>query len=138
MNRRKLLAASLPVLALTTPAAFAGDPPKKDLIRVETEGLLGTMTRQEGKGPVHATILAGGGELFLDTSSNKEAYQELRKLADKHLDKPGSSTFLPPRLRVKGSLEYRKPNMFGESPSQGMWVLAVDSLKVLENPLNNR
>lgn len=136
MNRRNLLTASLPALAIAGYSSAADDKAKPDSIRVEVDGHLGSLVRQEGApSQVSASILAGGGELFLDTTKNKEAHQVLVLLAEKHL-KGGSTGILLPRMKVKGRLEFRNSHTADEEKRTltrtQIWVLVPESIQVLE------
>jgi RNA polymerase sigma factor (sigma-70 family) len=110
----------------------AGKPMKGDQVKVEVEGQLASLARQaNGRGPVSATVRAGGGELVLDYSQSKQARAELGKLADRYI-KPGGAATILPRVTVTGRLEFRPTKVVGEKGAlvdgPRAWVLVVESL----------
>ena len=120
-------------------SAQAGDPPKKDGVKVEVVGELGTILRAEKSEWVTASVQAGGGEFVIDGSESKEVRKQLVRLADKYI-KPGSSIIILPQLKVTGRLEYRATKIVGEkgqvTEGAKTWVLVADS--VMETGLSGK
>lgn len=116
---------------------LAADLPKGDTVKVEVEGLLGTIIRQENTDWVTATVLAGQGEFVIDASGSKAAQNDLVRLANKYI-KHGSTVIILPRLKVTGRLEFRVTKVVGEkgemSDGSKVWVLVADSVAESEVP----
>jgi hypothetical protein len=135
MDRRSFVAASAALLAGGVPRSLATEPARGDSVKVVVEGLLGTIVRQEKTDLVTATVTAGGGEFAIDASGSKAARDEVIRLADKYI-KMGSTSIIPPRLKVAGRLEYRATRVVGEkgevSDGPKAWVLMADSVAEVE------
>ena len=112
-------------------SAQASDSTEKDSVKVEVEGQLGLIVRQENSDFVTATILAGGGEFVVDGNKSDAAKKDLLRLADKYI-KLGSSVVLLPKLKGAGRLEFRPTKMVGENGEETegakAWVLIADSV----------
>ena len=134
-----LVSAAGAALVFGLNSAQAGDPPKKDGVKVEVVGELGTILRAEKSEWVTASVQAGGGEFVIDGSESKEVRKQLVRLADKYI-KPGSSIIILPQLKVTGRLEYRATKIVGEkgqvTEGAKTWVLVADS--VMETGLSGK
>ncbi len=135
MNRRSFVAASAAVLAGGVSHGRAAGPAKGDSVKVEVEGSLGTIVRQENTDSVTATIVAAGGEFVIDASASKTARGDLARLADKYI-KGGSAIAVPPQLKATGWLEYRATKVIGAkgeaTDGPKTWVLVADAVAVAE------
>lgn len=118
-------------------SARGAGPAKKESVKVEVEGELGTILRAEKSDRVTATVRAGGGEFVIDASESKESRQELDRLAEKYI-KPGSSVIVLPQLKVTGRLEFRATKIVGDkgeiTEGAKIWVLVADSVEVTASP----
>ena len=137
MNRSCLALATLAFATVTIFSARAEEPLKTDRVTVKVEGSLGSLIRlTDGRGLASASVLAGGGELFLDCDQSKSARDKLKQLADR-LVKPRSSVVILPRVSIQGHLEFRKlkvADQDGELEDEpASWILVVDSLKVVSD-----
>jgi hypothetical protein len=138
MDRRSFVAASAAVLAGGASRGWAADPAKGDSVKVVVEGRLGTIVRQEQTESVTATVVAAGGEFFIDTSASKTARVDLARLADTYI-KGGSTLVTTPQLKVTGRLEFRPTKVVGEqgevTDGPKAWVLVAESVAVTESRL---
>jgi len=138
MNRRIFVAASAAVLAGGMSSSRAADLTKGDSVKVVVEGSLGTILRQEKTDLVSATVVAAGGEFFIDASGSKTVREDLVRLADQYI-KSGSTTVVTPRLTVTGRLECRATKVIGEkgeaTDGPKTWILVADSITVAESLL---
>ena len=118
--------------------AWSADPPSGGLIKVEVEGSLGTIVRQEKTNSVTATVVAAGGEFVIDASASNSAREDLVRLAEKYI-KGGSSALPTPQLKVTGRLEFLATKVVGEKGEVTVgpkaWVLVADSVAVSESRL---
>ncbi|MCE9526603.1 MAG: twin-arginine translocation signal domain-containing protein [Planctomycetales bacterium] len=132
-----LASAASAALVFGHKAGYAKDPPKKESVKVEVVGELGTILRAPKSEWVTASIQAGGGEFLIDGSESKEVRKELIRLAEKYI-KPGSSIVVLPQLKVTGRLEYRGTKLaegHGEKHNRAKaWVLVADSVTEIELP----
>jgi hypothetical protein len=131
MDRRSFIVASASVLACGATPGWAADPPQGDVVKVEVEGPLGSLLRNEKSKEITASVLAGGGEFIIDGSRSKAAREELARLGDRYIKK-GSAVVLLPRVRVTGRLEFRATRVVGEkgelADGPKVWFLVADSL----------
>lgn len=120
-------------LVLGLNSAQAQGPARKESVKVEIVGELGTILRAEKSDQVTASVRAGGGEFVIDGSESKEVRKELVRLADKYI-KPGSSIIVLPQLKVTGRLEFRGTKIVGDkgevTEGAKTWVLVADSVAV--------
>jgi hypothetical protein len=130
-NALGLASAAGAALFLGLNSAQAQGPAKKDSVKVEVVGELGTILRAENSDRVTASVRAGGGEFVIDGSESKEVRKELVRLADKYI-KPGSSIIVLPQLKVTGRLEFRTTKVVGDkgevTDGAKIWVLVADSV----------
>lgn len=131
MDRRSFIVASASVLTYGARPSLAAEPQKSDSVKIEVEGPLDTIIRDEKSKQVSATVSAGGGEFFIDASRSKAAKEELTRLGDKYI-KAGSDSIRLPRVTVTGKLEFRDTKVVGENgkltDGPKVWVLVAESV----------
>ncbi len=85
LSRREvygMVSAAIATIVIGLNCAQASDSTGKDSVKVEVEGQLGLIVRQENSDFVTATIRAGGGEFVVDGSKSDAAKKVLLRLAD--------------------------------------------------------
>jgi hypothetical protein len=131
MDRRSFVMASASVLACGATPGWAADPPEGNFVKVEVEGPLGSLLRDEKSKEITASVLAGGGEFFIDGSRSKAVREELARLGNRYI-KTGSAVVVLPRVRVTGRLEFRATRVVVEkgelADGPKVWFLVADSV----------
>ena len=147
MKQSFLMIAAVAAVAATVFSGETLSAPPNGLVAVKVEGELGTVLRMrilDPDAPVSASVIAGGGELFLDTRHSKTASDMLTKWYD---GRPVLLSVIPkpPRVKITGRLEYRV--LKGDDPNamclvgadfeimlghQSGWVLVVDKLELMD------
>lgn len=144
MTRRTFVTMCAVILAAGMFSRLAAQPKeekssKGDSVKVVVEGILGTIVRSAQTDTVSATVVAGGGEFVMDVSASKTARDDVLRLANRYI-REGSTTIVPPSLKVTGRLEFRATQVVAENGELNdgpkTWVLIADSVTEIKHPNN--